>query len=112
MKSALQKLHKAFDNSARLGIMAALAANRSLDFNELKELLNLTDGNLASHIKVLEKEAFIDIAKTFIGKKPNTRYSISREGRKSFEAHINALEQLISEHKKQSRPVRRRYSKL
>ena len=93
--SLIDKINKAFDHRIRLGIMSILMVNRHADFNTLKELLEVTDGNLASHLKALEKDDYIIIEKQFIGRKPNTRYSVSRQGRKAFKAHINALEQLI-----------------
>ncbi len=88
-------LHKAFESRIRLGIMSALAVNETLDFNALKEFLELTDGNLASHLKSLEKETFIGMSKSFVGRKPNTSYFITPEGKKAFENHLKALEQLI-----------------
>ena len=75
--------------------MSALIVNESVDFNTLKEILGVTDGNLASHIKALEKMKYIHIYKQFIGKKPNTKYSVSQEGRLAFRKHIEALENLI-----------------
>ena len=95
MKTILNGLHKAFESRVRLGIMSTLAVNDTLDFNALKEYLDVTDGNLASHLKALEKEEFIGVTKTFIGRKPNTQYFMTKVGKKSFEAHINALERLI-----------------
>ncbi|MFN4285513.1 MAG: winged helix-turn-helix domain-containing protein [Lacibacter sp.] len=88
-------LHKAFESRVRLGIMSVLAVNDSLDFNALKEYLQVTDGNLASHLKALEKEAFIGVTKSFIERKPNTRYLLTPKGREAFEAHLQALEALI-----------------
>lgn len=79
--------------------MSALAVNESLDFNALKELLKVTDGNLASHLKSLEKENFIQVKKSFIGRKPNTRYSITQDGQNAFSDHLNALEQIIRSQK-------------
>lgn len=99
MKISIDSLHKAFESRIRLGIMSALAVNDTLDFNSLKEYLDLTDGNLASHLKALEKEAFIGIKKSFIGRKPNTRYFITKEGKKAFANHLNALEKLIKSQK-------------
>lgn len=99
MKTYLEDLHKAFESRVRLGIMSALAVNETLDFNALKEYLDVTDGNLASHLKALEKEEFIEVKKTFIKRKPNTRYSMSQEGKKAFEEHLNALEKLIKSQK-------------
>jgi len=75
--------------------MSALAVNDMLDFNALKEYLDLTDGNLASHLKGLEKEAFIGVEKAFVGRKPNTKYFMTKEGKKAFEDHLEALEKLI-----------------
>ncbi|MGZ3920197.1 MAG: winged helix-turn-helix domain-containing protein, partial [Bacteroidia bacterium] len=79
----------------RLGIMSVLMVNDSVDFNTLKELLDVTDGNLASHAAALEKEGFIHIKKEFIGKKTSTTYSATKIGVKAFEAHLDALEKLI-----------------
>lgn len=79
--------------------MSILMVNEYADFNTLKELLDVTDGNLASHLKALEKEKFIIIEKQFIGRKPNTRYSTTTGGRKAFKNHIEALEQLINKQK-------------
>lgn len=99
MRSIIEGLHKAFENRVRLGVMAVLAVNEELDFNYLKDFLLLTDGNLASHLKALEKEDFIAVKKSFIDRKPNTRYTITPSGKKAFEAHINALENLINTQK-------------
>lgn len=95
MKSIIEGLNKNFDNRVRLGIMSALMVNDCVEFNSLKELLDLTDGNLASHLKALEKSGLISVQKQFIGRKPNTTYQITKEGTKQFTAHINALEKLI-----------------
>jgi len=70
-----------------------------MDFNALKELLQVTDGNLASHLKALEKEKFIHIIKSFINRKPNTKYSASTLGISAFEKHLDALEALIKNRK-------------
>jgi DNA-binding MarR family transcriptional regulator len=99
MKRLIDQMHKAFESRVRLGIMSALAVNDTMDFNALKELLNVTDGNLASHIKALEKEGFIGVNKAFIKRKPNTRYAMTKSGKKAFEAHIAALEKLIRSQK-------------
>lgn len=95
MKNILQNINKAFDHRVRLGIMSALIVNESIDFSTLKELLGVTDGNLASHLKSLEKETYISIEKQFIGRKPNTKYSLTKLGKLEFTKHINALEKLI-----------------
>ena len=95
MTNIIQNINKAFDHRIRLGIMSVLMVNESADFNTLKELLGVTDGNLASHTKALETEEYIIIEKQFIGKKPNTSYRTSILGRTAFTDHINALEKLI-----------------
>lgn len=97
MKDYLQDFHKAFESRVRLGIMSALMVNEALDFNALKELLDVTDGNLASHTRALESEKFIRVDKSFVGRKPNTRYAITKEGRLAFERHLAALEQMMKE---------------
>ncbi|ASV29285.1 winged helix-turn-helix domain-containing protein [Maribacter cobaltidurans] len=93
--SLIDNINKAFDHRIRLGIMSVLMVNDYADFNMLKELLGATDGNLASHTKALEKEAYIKVEKRFVGRKPNTRYSATKLGRAEFEKHIDALEKLI-----------------
>lgn len=75
--------------------MSVLVVNESADFKTLKELLGTTDGNLASHTKALEKENYITVQKSFIGRKPNTSYSATRSGRKAFKKHIEAIEKLL-----------------
>lgn len=77
--------------------MSMLMVNDSIDFGTLKEQLQITDGNLASHLGALEKLGFIQIKKQFIGKKPNTSYASSALGKKAFINHIDALEKLIKQ---------------
>ena len=89
------ELNKAFESRVRLGIMSVLMVNDTVDFNTLKEQLQITDGNLASHLAALEKAAFIVVSKQFIGKKPNTTYQATTEGRKAFSLHLDALEKFI-----------------
>tara|TARA_R100000935_G_scaffold1847_3_gene5598 strand:+ start:61939 stop:62232 length:294 start_codon:yes stop_codon:yes gene_type:complete len=91
----IENINKVFDHRIRLGIMSILMVNEDADFNRLKELLEVTDGNLASHIKALEKEAYILVEKQFIGRKPNTSYSATKLGKAEFKKHIEALEKLI-----------------
>lgn len=95
MKDIISDLNKVFDNRVRLGIMSILMVNDSADFNMIKELLDVTDGNLASHLKALEKEEIILVTKQFIGRKPNTSYSVTELGVQLFKQHIDALEKLI-----------------
>lgn len=99
MKLSLEQFDKAFENRIRLQIMSVLVANDHYDFNSLKELLNATDGNLASHLKALEKEEYITVNKSFVGRKPNTQYTASKTGREAFKKHLEALENLIKQQK-------------
>lgn len=94
--SIINNLNKAFDHRVRLGIMSVLVVNATEDFKTLKELLDATDGNLASHLKALEKEGYISVEKKFIGRKPNTSYTITKLGRFEFKKHIDAIEKLIT----------------
>ncbi len=75
--------------------MSVLMVNEAADFNRLKELLVLSDGNLSSHIKALEELQFIIVSKQFIGKKPNTTYSATKEGKRAFQVHLKSLENLL-----------------
>ena len=95
MANIIANLNKAFDSRIRLGIMSILLVNESADFSLIKELLELTDGNLASHIKALEGLDYVESTKQFIGRKPNTKYTITSLGRQAFQEHIDALENLI-----------------
>lgn len=93
--SIITNINKAFDHRIRLGIMSILMVNEYADFKMLKELLGVTDGNLASHTKALEKVEYITVEKQFIGRKPNTRYATTKLGKAEFKKHITALEKLI-----------------
>ena len=93
--SLIENLNKIFDSRIRLGIMSALMVNTEINFNELKELLQITDGNLASHLKTLEESGYVKIQKGFVGRKTNTTYSATKTGEKAFKAHLNALEKMI-----------------
>ncbi len=95
MREILKDLDKAFENKTRLGIMSALMVNDFLDFNALKELLGATDGNLASHLKSLEKNKYVIYKKDFIGRKPNTNYSATPLGKTAFKKHLDAIERLL-----------------
>jgi DNA-binding MarR family transcriptional regulator len=99
VKIPFDKLDKAFENRLRLQIMSVLVANERYDFNSLKDLLDITDGNLASHLKGLEKEEYITVNKSFLGRKPNTTYQATENGRKAFMDHLDALEKLIKQQK-------------
>lgn len=95
MINPINNLSKLFDSRVRLGIMSALTVNNEVNFNDLKQLLEITDGNLASHLKALEENSIIKVEKGFIGRKTNTTYAITKAGEKEFKLHISALEKMI-----------------
>lgn len=95
MKKVIHEFNKAFENRTRLGIMSALMVNDAVDFNTMKELLDQTDGNLAGHTRALEEADYIRVEKSFIGRKPNTRFLITETGRQAFEKHLIALEKIV-----------------
>ncbi|NRB51200.1 MAG: transcriptional regulator [Saprospiraceae bacterium] len=96
MKNIITNLNKTFDHRIRLGIMSILLVNDWVDFKTLKQTLEVTDGNLASHLKAVEAKAYIEVRKQFVGRKPNTSYRVTALGRQSFNDHLNALEQLLN----------------
>jgi DNA-binding MarR family transcriptional regulator len=95
MKDYISQLNKAFESRIRLGIMSILLVNDWVEFSAIKEMLDITDGNLASHVAALEKADYIQVKKQFVGKKPNTSYAATVTGRKAFNDHLNALEKLL-----------------
>jgi DNA-binding MarR family transcriptional regulator len=90
VKNPIAHLNKVFDSRIRLGIMSALLVNDEVNFNDLKELIQVTDGNLASHLKTLEEQDYIKVHKGFVGRKTNTTYSVTKAGEKAFKAHLDA----------------------
>jgi DNA-binding HxlR family transcriptional regulator len=95
VKEIIGKLNKQFESRVRLGIMSVLMVNESVDFVSLKELLDISDGNLASHLNALERNELIEVRKQFIGRKPNTRYRITEAGRSAFKEHLDYLLKII-----------------
>lgn len=95
MKNPIENLNKVFDSRIRLGIMSSLMVNEDLNFNQLKEIIGVTDGNLASHLKTLEENEYIKVQKGFIGRKTNTTYAVTQTGEKAFKQHLDGLEQMI-----------------
>src|ERR1700687_2282948 len=79
----------------RLGIISALAVNESLTFNDLKQLLKTTDGNLSVHARRLEEAEFITCTKSFDGRTPRTEYRITTSGRRALQAYLAQMEKLI-----------------
>lgn len=99
MKDIIYGLNQEFESRIRLGIMSILMVNDKTDFKALKELLDTSDGNLASHLNSLERMKYIQVKKQFIERKPNTTYSVTKQGRKAFEDHLKMLEMLINKKK-------------
>lgn len=95
MKNPINGLNKVFESRIRLGIMSTLMVNEEVNFNDLKLLLEVTDGNLATHLLSLEENGYLKVHKGFIGRKTNTTYSITKAGEKAFDEHIAVLENMI-----------------
>ncbi len=95
MSNPIEQLNKIFDSRIRIGIMSALMVNEDVNFNDLKALIDVTDGNLASHLKTLEENSYLKVQKGFIGRKTNTTYTITKTGEKAFRQHLDALEKII-----------------
>ncbi len=95
MSNPIEGLNKVFESRIKLGLMSILLVNEWVDYNALKEYLEVTDGNLASHLKGLESNKFIEVRKQFVGRKPLTTYRCTKEGQRAFNLHLAALENLI-----------------
>src|ERR1700683_4122059 len=95
MKNPIDNLNKVFESRIRLGVMSVLLVNEEINFNDLKELLQVTDGNLASHLANLEENGYLKVKKGLIGRKTNTTYSITKTGEKAFKEHLGGLENMI-----------------
>jgi DNA-binding HxlR family transcriptional regulator len=95
MDNPIKGLNKDFESRVRLGVMSVLSVNAWVDFNTLKDLLEVTDGNLASHIRSLETNDYLEVRKQFVARKPKTSYSITMKGKKAFGEHLAALESLL-----------------
>ncbi|TDO28676.1 winged helix-turn-helix domain-containing protein [Sediminibacterium goheungense] len=95
MNNPIEHLNKIFDSRIRLGIMSAVMVNDEVNFNDLKELIQVTDGNLASHLKTLEENNYIKVNKGFVGRKTNTTYAVTKTGERAFKTHLEALEKMI-----------------
>jgi predicted ArsR family transcriptional regulator len=96
MKGIITHLQKAFDHRVRLGVMSMLMVEEWVDFTHLRDNLEVSDGNLASHLKALDKEGYIELRKQFIGRRPNTSYHATEKGRVAFMDHLAYLEKLIN----------------
>jgi DNA-binding MarR family transcriptional regulator len=91
----LPELDRLIHERMRLGIVSALAANESLTFNELKKLLNTTDGNVSVHARKLEDASYITCTKSFDGRMPRTEYRLTAKGRRALEKYLDHMEALI-----------------
>jgi DNA-binding MarR family transcriptional regulator len=99
VKNPFENLDKVLEHRIRLQIMSILVANDGYEFNALKDILSISDGNLASNVKALEREKYISVSKTFIDRKPNTKYKITERGRNAFKRHLDALEAVVKQQK-------------
>jgi len=99
--SHFEKLDRVIHERGRLAIMSLLATTESLTFKELKEFLKMTDGNLSVHMRTLEESGYVDVHKSFVNRKPRTEYSLTEDGRRAFQEHLQILEEIV----KQSQPV-------
>ena len=95
LENALPHLDRIIHERMRLGIVSALAVNDSLTFNELKKLLQTTDGNLSVHARRLEEASYVECTKSFEGRVPRTEYRLTPSGRKAFERYLDHMEALI-----------------
>ena len=96
-KSAAPNLDRLIHERLRLGIISALAANDSLSFSDLKNLLNTTDGNLSVHARKLEEAGYISCTKFFEGRLPKTEYKLTAAGRSALEKYLSHMEALIKQ---------------
>lgn len=95
MKEALDKLNKVFESKVRLGVMSLLMVEPWVHYSHIKKTLSLSDGNLATHLKVLRTHEFISEKKEFINRKPHTTYQATEKGKQAFQDHLDALEAII-----------------
>ena len=93
------QLDRVIHEKGRLAIMSALAASPELTFTELRDLLAMTDGNLTTHIKALQQEGYVAVAKSYQNRRPLTTCSLTAAGRKAFAGYVNLLEQIVRENK-------------
>jgi DNA-binding HxlR family transcriptional regulator len=96
-KSAAPNLDRLIHERLRLGIISALAANKSLTFSDLKNLMNTTDGNLSVHARKLEEAGYISCTKFFEGRLPKTEYKLTAAGRSALENYLSHMESLIKQ---------------
>ncbi len=91
----LQQIDDVIHGRVRLGVMAILVRDEIADFNQLKDQLKTTQGNLSVHLRKLEEAGYVKIIKGYLGRKPRTQVQISQKGRKAFKAYLDEMSQLI-----------------
>jgi DNA-binding HxlR family transcriptional regulator len=92
---AFERLDRVIHERNRLAIMTVLAAAESLAFKELKELLQMTDGNLCVHLRALEESGYVSARKSFVNRKPRTDYALTEEGRRAFQEYIQTMAEIV-----------------
>jgi DNA-binding transcriptional ArsR family regulator len=90
-----KRLSKVIHERVRLAMVSALAARGKLTFGEIKELLDVTDGNLSVHASILEQHGLVRVVKEFAGRKPRTTYSLTRAGRREFKRYVEEMERIL-----------------
>lgn len=93
------QLDRVIHEKGRLAIMSALAAAQELSFTELRDMLEMTDGNLTTHIRTLQQEGFVSVAKSYQNNRPLTSCSLTPAGRKAFAEYIDLLERIVRQNK-------------
>jgi DNA-binding HxlR family transcriptional regulator len=93
--TAIEKLNRVIHERGRLAIMSLLAATESLSFKELKEQLQMTDGNLSVHMRTLEESGYVAVHKSFVNRKPRTDFSLTADGREAFQSYLRTLEEIV-----------------
>lgn len=91
------QLDRVIHEKGRMAIMSLLAANSALSFTEIRDMLQLTDGNLTTHIKKLQQAGYVGVTKSFSKKRPLTTCSLTKEGRKAFEDYLGLLEKIVAD---------------
>jgi predicted ArsR family transcriptional regulator len=93
------QLDRVIHEKGRLAIMSLLAASPQLAFTEMRDTLNMTDGNITAHIRTLQEAGYVSVTKEFHGGRPLTSFSLTGPGRKAFASYINLLEQIVEQAK-------------
>ena len=93
------QLDRVIHEKGRLAIMSMLAASPELSFTELRDALGMTDGNLTTHIRALQQEGYVAVAKSYQNRRPLTTCALTAEGRKAFAAYVDLLEQIVRQNK-------------